>query len=242
MQAMILAAGLGTRLRPLTNYKPKAMVEVGGMPLLEITIRRLIQHGFDDLIINVHHFAEQIIHFLKENNNFGIKISISDEQDQLLETGGALKHASAFFKGEPFLLCNTDILTNIDLKKMYQSHLEKKAIATLATRQRATSRYLIFDENELLHGWQNIKAGVMKMSRAKQGNLQLRAFSGIHMISPAIFEHITETGKFSIIDVYLRLAQNQAIYSYPHDEDIWLDVGKPEQLKAGQLLVDEILN
>jgi len=241
MQAMILAAGLGTRLRPLTNYKPKAMVEIGEMPLLEITIRRLIKYGFDDIIINVHHFAEQIIRFLEQKNNFGIKIAISDEQDGLLETGGGLKHARSFFKDEPFLLCNTDIVTNIDLKKMYDAHLEKGAMITLATRQRSTSRYFIFDENQLLHGWQNVKTGEVRMSRAKAGNLQLRAFSGIHIVDPKVFDLITETGKFSIIDVYLRVAKEYAVYSYPHDEDIWMDVGKPENLKAAAAVISQII-
>lgn len=239
---MILAAGLGTRLRPLTNNLPKAMVKVDDMPLLEIAIRRLIHYGFDDIIINVHHFAEQIIRFLEQQGNFGINIAISDERDQILETGGGLKKASAFFGDAPFLLCNTDIITNIDLKKMYDAHCQLKALASLATRHRSTSRYLIFDENRLLHGWQNIKTGEVKMCRAKQGKLQLRAFSGIHIISPQIFGMMTEEGKFSIIDTYLRLAGEHAIYSYPHDEDIWIDVGKPEELEMARGITAKVLN
>jgi len=241
MQAMILAAGLGTRLRPLTNYKPKALVEIDGVPLLEITIRRLMKYGFDDIIINVHHFAEQIIRFLKQKDNFGIKISISDEQDKILETGGGLKYARTFFNDAPFLLCNTDIVTNIDLKKLYDYHLEKSALVTLATRHRSTSRYLIFDDMQQLCGWQNIKTGEVKMSRAKAGQLELRAFSGIHIINPQIFDLMTRTDKFSIIDTYLSLAKDQLISSYPHDEDIWMDVGKPEELKAAEKVIASIL-
>lgn len=242
MQAMILAAGLGTRLRPLTNYQPKAMVKINDMPLLEITIRRLIKYGFDDIIINVHHFAEQIIRFLQQRDNFGVNITLSDEQDQLLETGGGLKKARPFFGKQPFLLCNTDIITNIDLQKMYTVHMEKDALVTLATRQRSTSRYLLFDEQQLLHGWQNVKTGLVKMSRAKQGELQLRAFSGIHIISPALFDQMTEQGKFSIIDTYLRLAAEHPIYSFPHDDDIWIDVGKPESLEAAKGIVASIVD
>lgn len=241
MQAMILAAGLGTRLRPLTNYKPKALVEIEGIPLLEITIRRLIKYGFDDIIINVHHFAEQIIRFLEQKNNFGIRITISDEQDGILETGGGLKKAQLFFKEEAFLLCNTDIITNIDLQKMYAQHVAQGALITLATRQRQTSRYLIFDEHQRLCGWQNIKTGVVKMNRAVAGILQLRAFSGLHIIHPNIFKLMTRNGKFSIIDTYLDLAKEQVIHSYPHDEDIWMDVGKPEELAAAKEVLVDIL-
>jgi NDP-sugar pyrophosphorylase family protein len=241
MQAMILAAGLGTRLRPLTNSKPKAMVEVDGIPLLEITIRRLIKYGFDDIIINVHHFADQVIDFLKKKNNFGVSISISDECDQILETGGGLKKARPFFKTEPFLLCNTDVITNIDFKKMYEAHLSKEGLVTVATRQRSTSRYFIFDDKQILHGWTNIKTGDVKMSRAKKGHLVLRAFSGVHIISPEIFDLMSQDGKFSIIDVYLKAAEDHLIFSYEHDEDIWVDVGKKESLDAAQELVHLVL-
>ena len=241
MQAMILAAGFGTRLRPLTNYTPKAMVKVGETPLLEIAIRRLIKYGFDEIIINVHHFAEQILRFLEKNNNFGVHISISDEQDKILETGGGLKHARAFFKDEPFLLCNADVITNIDFKKMYDTHLEHGGLATLATRQRSSSRYFIFDEDNLLHGWQNVKTGEIKMCRAKKGKLNLRAFSGIHIISSGIFDLMKQEGKFSIIDVYLKAAKDHSIYSYNHDEDIWLDVGKKENLDAAEKVMGEII-
>jgi NDP-sugar pyrophosphorylase family protein len=237
MQAMILAAGLGTRLRPLTDDRPKAMVELNGRPLLEWTIRRLIKHGFDDLIINVHHFADQIIDFLAEQNNFGIRIQISDEREEILETGGGLKKACPFFGKAPFLLCNTDVVTDLDLNAFYQAHIASGALATLATRWRSTSRYLIFNEKQTLCGWQNTKTGEVRMSRPVTGNLQLRAFSGIHVINPRIFDLITEEGKFSIIDTYLRLAKHYEIRSYPHDNDIWIDVGRPESLREAKTIM-----
>lgn len=231
---MILAAGLGTRLRPLTNDRPKALVELKGRPLLEWTIERLINHGFNDLIINVHHFADQIIDFLANKNNFGIRIQISDERAEVLETGGGLKNAQDLFGNKPFLLCNADVVTNLDLNAFYEAHCASGALATLATRWRSTSRYLIFDEQQRLCGWQNIKTGEVRMSRPTTGSLQLRAFSGIHMISPDIFDLMTKQGKFSIIDTYLRLAKDHDIRSYPHDEDVWIDVGRPESLKEAE--------
>lgn len=241
MKAMILAAGLGTRLRPLTNYKPKALVEVGEMPLLEIAIRRLKYFGFQDIIINVHHFAEQIIGFLEKNEHFDINIQISDERDQLLNTGGGLKHAAHFFDdGQPFLLCNTDILSNIDLKLLYEQHVQSGAIATLATRSRATSRYLIFNGHDQLHGWVNVKSGKMIACRKANKNLQLMAFSGIHVINPALFEFMPQKDMFSIIDVYLEVAAEQDILSYPHDGDFWLDVGKKDALAKAEELAKEL--
>lgn len=241
MQAMILAAGLGTRLRPLTNYQPKALVKVDETPLLEIVINKLIAHGVDELIINVHHFAGQIVDFLKSKEHFGLKIHISDERDGVLETGGGLKHAQAFFHNEPFLLCNTDILSNIDLTQLYETHLNSDALVTLATRHRSTSRYLIFDDKNVLHGWTNIKTGSLKMRRPVKGDLQLRAFSGIHVIDPKIFSLMSRTGKFSIIDTYLDLASDHRICSYDHDNDLWLDVGKPEHLAQAKGLLDQMI-
>ena len=209
-------------------------MEVNGKPLLEWTIRRLIHYGFEDIIINIHHFGDQIIDFLKKKDHFGINIQISDERDAVLETGGGLKKAQAFFGETPFLLCNTDVVTNLDLNAFYEAHLASGALATLATRWRSTSRYLIFDEWQRLCGWQNIKTGEVRMSRKQLGNLQLRAFSGLHVIDPKIFDLMSEEGKFSIIDVYLRLAEEHKIVSYPHDGDVWIDVGRMESLEAAE--------
>ena len=165
MKAMILAAGLGTRLRPLTNDRPKAMVRIQGIPMLEIVIRRLQFFGIREFIINTHHFADQITDFLKDKDNFGATIHISHEIEEPLETGGALKKAARYFAdGAPFLLCNTDILTTLDFYQFFQYHQKSKAMATLATRQRPTSRYLIFDEKNTLSGWTNIKTGALKLS------------------------------------------------------------------------------
>ena len=241
MKAMILAAGLGTRLRPLTNFRPKALVEINQMPLLEIAIRRLKYFGFEEIIINVHHFAEQIIAFLEQNNHFDIRIEVSDERDQLLETGGGLKKASWFFDdGKPFLLSNTDILSNIDLKDFYQNHLESGAIATLAVRRRETSRYLIFNEDQQLHGWVNIKTGKMIASRHHKKRLQLMAFSGFHVINPELFELMTGEKAFSIIDTYLESATDSDIMAYPHDGDFWLDVGKTKALEEAEVLAKQL--
>ncbi len=234
MKAMIFAAGLGTRLRPLTNDRPKALVELEGKTLLEIVIRRLIHHGFTDIVVNVHHFADKVIQFLKDHNNFGVKITISDERDQLLETGGGLKKAANLLMGkDPILICNVDILTNINFSKMLDVHRRSGAIATLAIRNRKTSRYLLFNQRKNLCGWTNAKTGEVKIAKQTKTKPIPLAFSGIHIIEPKFLELIHQTGKFSIIDVYLDLARTNQIKGYQHDEDVWLDVGKPESLKKG---------
>jgi mannose-1-phosphate guanylyltransferase len=242
MKAMILAAGLGTRLRPLTDSRPKALVEVGQMPLLEIVIRRLKYFGFTDIIINVHHFAEQIIHFLERNDRFGIRIEISDERNQLLDTGGGLKKAMHFFDDDqPFLLCNTDILSNIDLHTFYEAHLQSPgALATLAVRRRESSRYFIFNEQQMLHGWVNVNTGEMIAARHQGRHFQLQAFSGFHIISPMIFRLMPSNNVFSIIDIYLDAAAHHPIMAYAHDDDFLLDVGKVNALKEAEELVKKL--
>ncbi|NTV45677.1 MAG: nucleotidyltransferase family protein [Chlorobiales bacterium] len=243
MRAMIFAAGLGTRLHPITETRPKALVEVGGITLLETAIKTLLKFGFTDIIVNVHHFAEQIVGFLAANRNFGANITISDETDQLLDTGGGLKKASWFFNdSKPFLVYNVDILTNLDLGALYRAHECSGAIATLAIRNRPSSRYLLFDELDSDHsltlcGWKNSKKNEIKIARPSKGELKELAFSGIHIIDPSLFELIKETGKFSIIDVYLKVAEAHLIQGYLHDKSLWLDVGKPDSLsKASELL------
>jgi len=241
MKAMIFAAGLGTRLGVHTKDKPKAMVSIKGMPLLEICIRRLAKYGFTDIIVNVHHFSEQIIRFLKEKNNFGVQISVSDEADILLETGGGLKKAAWFFDDEqPFLVCNVDILTNLNLADFYQAHLNSWAIATLATRRRETSRYLLFDEQNTLQGWKNIKTGEIRLPAHSEAELTPLAFSGIHVVNPAIFNLMRQQGKFSIIETYLDLVPHHTLKAYPHDNNIWLDVGKPDSLEKAQHILQDI--
>jgi len=238
---MILAAGLGTRLRPLTNDRPKALVQVKGMPLLEIVIRRLKYFGFEELIINTHHFAGLVANFLASKNNFGLRIEISHENEKLLNTGGGLKKASWFFDdGQPFLLCNTDILTDLNPLEFFKKHQQTAALVTLATRHRSTSRYLLFDQEKKLCGWTNIKTGEVLISRAIEGTLQLRAFSGWHIIDPKLFDFFPAEEEFSIIDTYLDASGTADIYSYEHDNSIWLDVGKPDTLSQATDILSKI--
>ena len=203
---MILAAGLGTRLKPFTENHPKALYPVNNKSLLQRNIEYLKAYGVTDIIVNVHHFAEQIINTLQENNGWGTKITISDETNEVLETGGGLKKAAHFFENtnEPFLLLNADILTDLNIEAMLQYHNSTNALATLAITERSTSRYLLFNESNTLCGWLNDKTGEQK---GITGNR--KAFSGIHIISPKIFSLITEEGKFSMIDLYIRLSQSQ---------------------------------
>lgn len=226
---MIFAAGLGTRLRPLTDERPKALVEVGGIPLLEIAIRRLTGVGVREIIVNVHHFADQIVDFLQKKQNFGIHIALSDEREQLLDTGGGLKKAAWFLAGgDPFFVYNADILTNLDLRAFYSAHLCADALATVAVQHRESSRYLLFDADRRLCGWTNASTGQYRWCGEPVTDAVRYSFSGIHIISPAIFEYMPEEAVFSMIDLYLRLGNR--IMAYPHDGDRWLDVGKPDAL------------
>ncbi len=232
---MILAAGLGTRLRPITDFKPKALVEVQGVPLLEIVIRRLIRYHFRDIIVNVHHHADQIIDFLKKKNNFNINIVISDESQEILDTGGGIKKAQVFFDDDkPFLVHNADVLTNLDLRELYHAHCINDALATLLVRHREGSRFFLFENSERLCGWENIVTGEKKMAYEPEGKTERLAFSCIHVIDPKIFPLITESGCFSIVDTYLRLAADHAIDAFVDDKSYWLDVGTPEKLKKGE--------
>jgi len=230
MKAMILAAGLGTRLRPLTNDRPKALVEVAGRTLLEITLRRLASFGIREVIVNVHHFADIVVDYLKSNGNFGMRVEISRE-DVLLDTGGGLKKAAWFFLDdgakEPFVLHNVDVISTIDLQQMVRFHQENEALATLAVQHRETSRYLLFDQDNQLCGRRAGRDGAVEMVRpAKQ--LQALAFSGIHVISPRFLKMITEDGVFSIITTYLRLAgEGKKISAFRADKFDWRDLGKP---------------
>ncbi len=237
---MIFAAGLGTRLMPLTNNKPKAMVEVGGKPMLEIVIRKLIKYGFDEIVVNVHHHAEIILKFLKKNNNFNIKIHISDERDFLLETGGGLKKAKEFLDyGEPFLVHNVDILTNFDLKEFYDAHISNDAIVTLAITNRKSIRSLLFDENNVLCGWQNTQTSKRRVFAKDSINVEPKAFSGIHMIDPQIFKLMEREGAYSIMDIYLNLPEGNFIKGFYHDKSDWLDIGSHESLAIAELLIKE---
>ncbi len=240
MKAMIFAAGLGTRLRPLTDNKPKALVAVGGIPLLEIAIRRLKQFGCSEILINIHHFGDQIAAFLESRSYFGIRIEISDEREQLLDTGGGLKKASWFFSDEPFVLLNADVMSDLDLGALYQAHLSSGAMATLAVRNRPSSRVFLFGPDGQLCGWANTQTGVEKRVRPTAA-LQPLAFSGIQVIDPGLFRYFPEEQLvFSIIDTYLLAAAKEKILAFPHDAGVWLDVGKPEQLPKAEALLPYI--
>lgn len=230
MKAMILAAGRGTRLLPLTETKPKPLLEIQGVALLEHTIRYLKYYGVDEIIINIHHHALQIVDFIEKNGSFGIKISFSDETDELLDTGGGLLKARSFFSGhEPFILTSSDVITDLNLAKLIETHHQKDAIATLAVKHRKSSRDFIFDRNYRLCGWHNNITGETRMVREAHDTDHL-AFSTIHVISPEIFRHITEKGCFSIIDLYLRLAPDHMIAGYEHDDSLWFECGRIEAL------------
>jgi NDP-sugar pyrophosphorylase family protein len=239
MRAMILAAGLGTRLRPLTNDRPKALVEVAGRTLLEITLSRLREFGIHEVIINVHHFAGMVVDYLKRNNNFGMRIEVSHEQE-LLDTGGGLKTAGWFFlqnsaeRDEPFILHNVDVISTIDLGRMAQLHRDNQALATLAVQERETSRYLLFNEQMQLC---RRRAGSERQSELVRAarEVQALAFSGIHIISPRFLSMMTEEGSFSIITSYLRLAaEGESILAFRADEYYWRDLGRPESVAQAE--------
>ncbi|MFA8434793.1 MAG: nucleotidyltransferase family protein [Marinifilaceae bacterium] len=232
LNAMIFAAGLGTRLRPFTNDRPKALVDLEGQTLLERAIRKLALLKVDRIVINIHHFGEQIIDFMNVNDNFGLDIRISDERDELLDTGGGLKKAaSLFIPDAPVLIYNVDVFSDMDLNVLVRNHQEKKALATLAVRKRETSRYLVFDSNFQLCGWKNVTTGEVKEARPIPAAAKEFAFNGVHVVSPEIFSLINEEGKFSIIDLYLRLAADHPVYAFHDQSEVWIDLGKPNQLK-----------
>ena len=240
MKAMIFAAGLGTRLRPLTNDRPKALVEVKGIPLLEITIKRLIHFGVTEIIINIHHFAEKITEFLQNHNNFGIRIVTSHEIEKPLETGGGLKQAAWFFDDDkPFIICNADILSTIDLKKMYDTHCASDAIATYAIQTRDTSRYMLHNKEGVMCGWMNTKTKSIRLGRFSK-DLNMYSFSCFHVVNPAIFKTTPKEDFFTIIEWYLRLCKRHKIMGFRHDTDIWCDIGKPETLAEAAHIVDKL--
>ncbi|MGA3211058.1 MAG: nucleotidyltransferase family protein [Terriglobales bacterium] len=238
MKAMILAAGLGTRLLPLTEDRPKALVQLGGRTLLEIALLRLRELGIREVIVNVHHFAAMVIEYLRSNEGFGMRIEVSREET-LLDTGGALKQAGWFFladpaSDEPFLLHNVDVIHAIDLARMVHCHEQRGALATLAVQQRASSRYLLFNEEGELCGRRLGRDGSAQMARVCE-RPQARAFSGVHVISPRLLAMMTETGAFSIVDLYLRLAaQAQKIVAFRTDGSYWRDVGTPQNLAEAE--------
>jgi NDP-sugar pyrophosphorylase family protein len=242
MKAMILAAGLGTRLRPLTNDRPKALVEVGGRTLLEITLARLREFGIREVIVNVHHFADMVGDYLKANGNFAMRVEISREEE-LLDTGGGLKKAGWFFlensadRDEPFVLHNVDVISTIDLNRMVAFCRERQALAMLAVQERETSRYLLFDERDRLCGRRAGRGGSPEIVTGIEdcSTIKAFAFSGVHVISPRIFSLMTEAGVFSIVPVYLRLAgQGERIEAFRADQYYWRDLGRAENIATAE--------
>jgi MurNAc alpha-1-phosphate uridylyltransferase len=242
MDAMLLAAGLGTRLRPLTDHTPKALIRIGDVPILENVARRLIAAGADRLIINLHHLGGQIRRYVEAREGFGVEVAFSDEAEAPLETGGGLLQAAPLLRREePFFLHNADILTDLPLREMYEAHLRAAPLATLAVMERPTSRYLLFDDQGLL-GRTDEKKGVRIEARDAVGEVRELAFGGVHVVSPSIFGRITERGSFSILDPYLRLVgAGERIESFRIDDARWMDIGKPEQLEEARRWMERSL-
>ncbi|MBN1649839.1 MAG: nucleotidyltransferase family protein [Bacteroidales bacterium] len=236
MKAIILAAGLGTRLLPLTKDRPKALIQVQGKPLLQHQLEKLKAAGFSKVLINIHHFGDQIVDFLEMHNSFEMDIEISDERNALLDTGGALRKAAHFIQGEePVLIHNVDVLSTIALEDMFNNHKLRAACATLAVRHRPSTRYLLFDERNQLRAWENLKTGEKKGDWSSMQLIEA-AFSGIHIISPQCVDLFPDKQAFSIIDFYISLIDSHTVSGYFHDNSVWLDVGKPETLTEAEKL------
>ena len=226
--AMILAAGLGTRLRPLTDHKPKALVEWEGKPLLEHVILKLKSQGFTQIIINVHHFAEMIMEYVSSRKQFGIRITFSHEQEELLDTGGGIAHASWFLKEGPFLVYNVDVNSDLDVDALYKAHIRHGAMATLAVKERETSRSLLMNREGLLKGWRDNRSGETILVDPGQEELIPIAFSAVQVLDPEVFSLFPQQKKFPLMPFYLELARNHPIFLYRHDKDSWTDMGKLE--------------
>ena len=230
MKAMIFAAGMGRRLGKITETIPKALVDINGKTVLHRAIEKCSSFGFNDIIINVHHFADQVEEEVKKLNIAGFRISVSDERDMLLENGGGLYKARDFFDNEPFLLYNVDIVSDLDLTVLYRLHLEKKGLATLAVRHRPGKRFLLVDNEGQMKGWRNIITGEQIPSDLNTKGLSEIAFSSMHIVEPEIFNYMTD-GIYSMITLYLSLLPEHKIYTLKHDEGYWVDVGTPESLE-----------
>jgi len=236
MKAMLFAAGLGTRLRPITDTIPKALVKIGDTTLLEYAIHKLMHYGFNEICINVHHFPDMIINYLKDKKNFGAKITISDERELLLDTGGGLKKAAPFFAGaEPFLVYNVDIVSDINLGEMLQYHNTHKPLCTLAVREINSSRYFLFNDKDELCGWRNDKTGEEIISK-KADSYVSRGFSGIHIMEPETLNYLPAKNIFSLIELYLQLAKEKRLLGFNHEKDFWSDAGSVAELEKLQKL------
>ncbi len=240
MKSIIFAAGLGTRIQQISKGKPKALVEIQNKTLLQIAVEFLSKNGIEEVIVNIHHQSEMMKEFI-EKINFPIPVSISDESNLLLDTGGGLLKARDFFSGENhFLAFNVDVISNININKMLKAHIESKALATLAVRDRSTSRYLLFDNQNKMVGWGNIQTKEQILH--KEGIYNQLAFSGIHILSTKIFDFLEqeERENFSITQSYIQLSKDNVIRGYIHNQDYWFDVGKPESYKAAQDFMSQL--
>jgi len=230
VKAMILAAGKGTRLGKITESIPKALVEIDGRSALRYAVEKCTLHGFDDIIINVHHFAGMVEEEVSKLNEMGFRISVSDEREMLLETGGGLFKARDFFDSRPFLVYNVDIVSDLNLTSLYHFHLEKKGLATLAVRKRPGNRFYLVDGNGLIRGWRNNATGEQILTSPDSGNLSEIAFSSMHIVEPEIFNYMHE-GKYTMTDLYLKLAGVHNIFTFRDDSGYWGDIGTPESLE-----------
>jgi NDP-sugar pyrophosphorylase family protein len=235
MKAFILAAGLGSRLAPLTNNKPKALVEVNGKPMLQHLIEKLISQGFDELLINVHHYGDLITDFLEANDHFGVSVAISDERDKLLDTGGAMVKAAWFFYGdEPVLVHNVDVFTDMNLANLMELHNKSKALVSLVTRNRDSSRKLLFDGNRHLKGWKHLQNNLVKWVDKPEAEVVERAYSGIYVASPSYPEKIRQKGSFSIIPEWLNMASQNVMVGVEHNEGLWFDLGSADKIQEAE--------
>ncbi len=230
MKAMILAAGKGTRLGKITENIPKALLEINGKTALQIAVEKCTLYGFDDIIINVHHLADMVEDEVSKLNGLGFSISVSDEREQLLETGGGVYKAKRFFDNCPFLLYNVDIVSDFDLSALYKYHLEKKGLATLVVRKRPGNRFFLTDSKGLIRGWRNNATGEQVLVSGSSKGLSEIGFSGIHIVEPEIFNYMSE-GVYSMTDTYLKLAGEHNIFTFRSDEGFWGDIGTPESLE-----------
>ena len=230
MKAMIFAAGLGKRLGKITENIPKALVEINGKTALQMAVEKCAEHGFRDILINVHHFADMVEDEVNRLNKMGFRISVSDERDVLLETGGGLFKAREFFDNNPFLIYNVDIVSDLDLGTLYRYHLEKQGLATLVVRKRPGRRFYLIDESGLIRGWRNNETGEQILTSASAERLTEIAFSSMHIVQPEIFNYMNE-GIYTMTDLYLRLAKEHNIFTLRCDEGYWVDIGTPESLE-----------
>jgi len=230
MKAMIFAAGLGKRLGKITKNIPKALVDINGKSVLQLAVEKCTSYGFNDIILNVHHFADMVEDEIRRLNEMGFKLSVSDEREMLLENGGGLYKARDFFDTEPFLLYNVDIVSDLDLGSLYRFHLQKQGLATLAVRHRPGKRFLLIDSLGQLRGWRNISTGEEILTGKWDKELNEIAFSSMHIVDPEIFSYMNK-GIYTLIDLYLRLAGEHSIFTFRHDEGYWVDIGTPESLE-----------